>query len=122
MQQEIWLLTAFVDWYMGLSSSARSSKSSSSRSPSRSAKLRTSFIASCVVFSAKDVQTAYAVKHELGVNAVVPGVGTHLSRYRARHIALVVKYVVELKRQSGCVAFEEALRNLRVPYKFVRIH
>ena len=72
--------------------------------------------------AAEDVEAVDEVNHAIGVDGVVPRVAAHLCVDGAAHVALLVQDVVELQADGGGVAFEEALGDLGVPYKFVRVH
>ncbi len=60
--------------------------------------------------------------HHVTVDGVAPRVSALCGRQRATDVALLLKDVVPLHGKGGRVAFQEALRELCVPYQLVRVH
>lgn len=73
------------------------------------------------VLSAEDVEAIDEMYEEITVDAVEPGITSHLRCDAAADTVLLVEQVIELNAEGGALV-EEGLRQLQVPYQFIGIH
>ena len=59
--------------------------------------------------------------HEIAVHRVILRIAAHGGIDDAAHIALLTEDVVELYAHGGGILCQEALRDLRIPDKLIRI-
>ena len=74
------------------------------------------------LLASEEIHTIDDMEHRIAVDGIILGIRTGCSRDGTREGALLAKYIVELEHQGQRLALQEALRELRIPYKLIRIH
>ena len=62
------------------------------------------------------------MKHRIAVDGIILRIRTGCSRNGTREGALLAENIVELQHDGKRLALQETLRELRIPYKLIRIH
>ena len=71
--------------------------------------------------ASEDVQAVDEMEHAITVYPIIRVDGTTAGRQRATDVALLLQYIVHLETDGGC-PFQESLRKLGIPNKFIAIH
>ena len=74
------------------------------------------------LLASKEIQAIYHMQHRIAVDGIILGIRTGCSRDGTREGALLTKDIVELEHDGQWLALQETLRELRIPYKLIRIH
>ena len=90
------------------------------RSATRTA--RTTRTTLTCLLASEEIQAIYHMKHRIAVDGIILGICTGCSRDGTREGALLTKDIVELKHHGQRLALQKTLRELRIPYKLIRIH
>ena len=62
------------------------------------------------------------MQHRIAVDGIILRICTGCSRNGTREGALLAENIVELQHDGKRLALQETLRELRIPYKLIRIH
>ena len=62
------------------------------------------------------------MQHRIAVDGIILRIRAGCSRNGTRESALLAENIVELQHDSKRLALQETLRELRIPYKLIRIH
>ena len=74
------------------------------------------------LLASEEIQAIYHMKHRIAVDGIILRIRTGCSRNGTREGALLTKDIVELEHNGQWLALQETLRELRIPYKLIRIH
>ena len=74
------------------------------------------------ILASEEIQAVNHVQHRIAVDGVILRIRTGCSRNGTREGALLAENIVELQHDGKRLALQEALRELRIPYKLIRIH
>ena len=74
------------------------------------------------LLASEEIQAIYHMEHRIAVDGIILRIRTGCSRNGTRESALLTKDIVELKHDGQWLALQETLRELRIPYKLIRIH
>ena len=74
------------------------------------------------LLASEEIQAIYHMKHRIAVDGIILGICTGCSRDGTREGALLTKNVIELEHDGKRLALQEALRELRIPYKLIGVH
>ena len=90
------------------------------RSATRTA--RTTRTTLTCLLASEEIQAIYHMKHRIAVDGIILRIRTGCSRNGTREGALLAENIVELQHDGKRLALQETLRELRIPYKLIRIH
>lgn len=62
------------------------------------------------------------MQHRIAVDSIILRIRAGCSRNGTREGALLAENIVELQHDGQWLALQETLRELRIPYKLIRIH
>ena len=74
------------------------------------------------ILASEEIQAVNHVQHRIAVDGVILRIRAGCSRNGTREGALLAENIVELQHDSKRLALQETLRELRIPYKLIRIH
>ena len=74
------------------------------------------------ILASEEIQAVNHVQHRIAVDGIILRIRTGCSRNGTREGALLAEHIVELQHDGKRLALQEALRELRIPYKLIRIH
>ena len=74
------------------------------------------------IIASEEIQAVNHVQHRIAVDGIILRIRTGCSRNGTREGALLAEDIVELQHDGKRLALQEALRELRIPYKLIRIH
>ena len=74
------------------------------------------------ILASKEIQAVNHMKHRIAVDGIILRIRAGCSRNGTREGALLAENIVELQHDGKRLALQEALRELRIPYKLIRIH
>lgn len=74
-----------------------------------------------VLLASEDIDAEVDMQHDVAVDGVVFCIRPHRGGDGSAEVALLMEQVIELKHDGERFAFEEALRELHVPYKLVGV-
>ena len=74
------------------------------------------------ILASEEIQAVNHVQHRIVVDGIILRIRTGCSRNGTREGALLAEDIVELQHDGKRLALQEALRELRIPYKLIRIH
>ena len=74
------------------------------------------------ILASEEIQAVNHVQHRIAVDGIILRIRTGCSRNGTREGALLTKDIVELEHDGQWLALQETLRELRIPYKLIRIH
>ena len=74
------------------------------------------------ILASEEIQAVNHVQHRIAVDGIILRIRTGCSRNGTREGALLAENIVELQHDGKRLALQEALRELRIPYKLIRIH
>ena len=74
------------------------------------------------ILASEKIQAVNHVQHRIAVDGIILRIRTGCSRNGTREGALLAEDIVELQHDGKRLALQEALRELRIPYKLIRIH
>ena len=74
------------------------------------------------LLTSEEIQAIYHMEHRIAVDGIILGIRTGCSRDSTREGALLTKKIVELQHDGKRLALQEALRELRIPYKLIGVH
>ena len=74
------------------------------------------------ILASEEIQAVNHVQHRIAVDGVILRIRTGCSRNGTREGALLAEDIVELQHDGKRLTLQEALRELRIPYKLIRIH
>ena len=74
------------------------------------------------ILASEEIQAIYHVQHRIAVDGIILRIRTGCSRNGTRESALLAENIVELQHDGKRLALQETLRELRIPYKLIRIH
>lgn len=74
------------------------------------------------ILASEEIQAVNHVQHRIAVDGIILRIRTGCSRNGTREGALLAEDIVELQHDGKRLALQEALRELRIPYKLIRIH
>ena len=77
---------------------------------------------SACLLRAKKIEAVVDMKHHIAVDGIILRIRTGCSRNGTREGALLAENIVELQHDGKRLALQETLRELRIPYKLIRIH
>ena len=83
---------------------------------------RTSRSTLACLLASEEIQAIYHMEHRIAVDGIILGIRTGCSGDSTREGALLTKNVVELEHDGQWLALQEALRELRIPYKLIGVH
>ena len=90
------------------------------RSATRTA--RTTRTTLTCLLASEEIQAIYHMKHRIAVDGIILRIRTGCSRNGTREGALLAENIVELQHDGKRLALQETLRELRIPYKLIRVH
>ena len=74
------------------------------------------------ILASEEIQAVNHVQHRIAVDGVILRIRAGCSRNGTRESALLAENIVELQHDGKRLALQETLRELRIPYKLIRIH
>ena len=74
------------------------------------------------ILASEEIQAVNHVQHRIAVDGIILRIRAGCSRNGTRESALLAENIVELEHDGKRLALQEALRELRIPYKLIRIH
>ena len=74
------------------------------------------------LLASEEIHTIDDMEHCIAVDGIILRIRTGCSRDGTREGALLTKYIVELEHHGQRLALQETLRELRIPYKLIRVH
>ena len=74
------------------------------------------------ILASEEIQAVNYVQHRIAVDGIILRIRTGCSRNGTREGALLAENIVELQHDGKRLALQETLRELRIPYKLIRIH
>ena len=74
------------------------------------------------ILASEEIQAVNHVQHRIAVDGIILRIRTGCSRNGTREGALLAEDIVELQHDGKRLALQETLRELRIPYKLIRIH
>ena len=74
------------------------------------------------ILASEEIQAVNHMKHRIAVDGIILRIRAGCSRNGTREGALLAENIVELQHDGKRLALQEALRELRIPYKLIRIH
>ena len=74
------------------------------------------------ILASEEIQAVNHVQHRIAVDGIILRIRAGCSRNGTREGALLAENIVELQHDGKRLALQEALRELRIPYKLIRIH
>ena len=74
------------------------------------------------ILASEEIQAVNHVQHRIAVDGVILRIRAGCSRNGTREGALLAENIVELQHDGKRLALQETLRELRIPYKLIRIH
>ena len=74
------------------------------------------------ILASEEIQAVNHVQHRIAVDGIILRIRTGCSRNGTREGALLAENIVELQHDGKRLALKETLRELRIPYKLIRIH
>ena len=74
------------------------------------------------ILASEEIQAVNHVQHRIAVDGIILRIRAGCSRNGTREGALLAEYIVELQHDGKRLALQETLRELRIPYKLIRIH
>ena len=74
------------------------------------------------LLASEEIQAIYHMEHRIAVDGIILRIRTGCSRNGTREGALLAENIVELQHDGQWLALQETLRELRIPYKLIRIH
>ena len=74
------------------------------------------------ILASEEIQAVNHVQHRIAVDGIILRIRAGCSRNGTREGALLAENIVELEHDGKRLALQEALRELRIPYKLIRIH
>ena len=74
------------------------------------------------ILASEEIQAVNHVQHRIAVDGIILRIRTGCSRNGTREGALLAEDIVELQHDGKRLTLQEALRELRIPYKLIRIH
>ena len=74
------------------------------------------------ILASEEIQAVNHVQHRIAVDGIILRIRTGCSRNGTREGALLAENIVELQHDGKRLALQETLRELRIPYKLIRIH
>ena len=74
------------------------------------------------ILASEEIQAVNHVQHRIAVDGIILRIRTGCSRNGTREGALLAENIVELQHDGKRLALQEPLRELRIPYKLIRIH
>ena len=74
------------------------------------------------ILASEEIQAVNHVQHRIAVDGIILRIRTGCSRNGTREGALLAENIIELQHDGKRLALQETLRELRIPYKLIRIH
>ena len=74
------------------------------------------------ILASEEIQAVNHMKHRIAVDGIILRIRAGCSRNGTREGALLAENIVELQHDGKRLALQETLRELRIPYKLIRIH
>ena len=74
------------------------------------------------LLTSEEIQAIYHMEHRIAVDGIILRIRTGCSRNGTRESALLTKDIIELEHDGKRLALQEALRELRIPYKLIGVH
>ena len=74
------------------------------------------------ILASEEIQAVNHVQHRIAVDGIILRIRAGCSRNGTRESALLAENIVELQHDGKRLALQETLRELRIPYKLIRIH
>ena len=74
------------------------------------------------ILASEEIQAVNHVQHRIAVDGIILRIRTGCSRNGTREGTLLAENIVDLQHDGKRLALQEALRELRIPYKLIRIH
>lgn len=74
------------------------------------------------ILASEEIQAVNHVQHRIAVDGIILRIRAGCSRNGTRESALLAENIVELQHDGQWLALQETLRELRIPYKLIRIH
>ena len=74
------------------------------------------------ILASEEIQAVNHMQHRIAVDGIILRIRTGCSRNGTREGALLAENIVELQHDGKRLALQETLRELRIPYKLIRIH
>ena len=74
------------------------------------------------ILASEEIQAVNHVQHRIAVDGIILRIRTGCSRNGTGEGALLAENIVELQHDGKRLALQETLRELRIPYKLIRIH
>ena len=74
------------------------------------------------ILASEEIQAVNHVQHRIAVDGIILRIRAGCSRNGTREGALLAENIVELQHDGKWLALQETLRELRIPYKLIRIH
>ena len=74
------------------------------------------------ILASEEIQAVNHMQHRIAVDGIILRIRAGCSRNGTREGALLAENIVELQHDGKRLALQEALRELRIPYKLIRIH
>ena len=74
------------------------------------------------ILASEEIQAVNHVQHRIAVDSIILRIRAGCSRNGTREGALLAENIVELQHDGKRLALQETLRELRIPYKLIRIH
>ena len=74
------------------------------------------------ILASEEIQAVNHVQHRIAVDGIILRIRTGCSRNGTREGALLAENIVDLQHDGKRLALQETLRELRIPYKLIRIH
>ena len=74
------------------------------------------------ILASEEIQAVNHVQHRIAVDGIILRIRTGCSRNGTGESALLAENIVELQHDGKRLALQETLRELRIPYKLIRIH
>ena len=74
------------------------------------------------ILASEEIQAVNHVQHRIAVDGIILRIRTGCNRNGTREGALLAENIVELQHDGKRLALQETLRELRIPYKLIRIH
>ena len=74
------------------------------------------------ILASEEIQAVNHVQHRIAVDGIILRIRAGCSRNGTREGALLAENIVELQHDGKRLALQEALIELRIPYKLIRIH